>query len=312
VKNLSSSLKLSYSPMTVYEFDHYRSDKDIYDFLRTTTLYIIAKRSLPFMSLIEGNPNKIHLFVEMENNTSSLEILILKQDNEKLFGTGLTQIGTGNNTKSRDKFHSITLYGENERFIMNANLDRLIHLASNNLLRIRTKGDITPFVNYEVLYVGQCIGEHIFDRFKTHHALLDILINENIITSDYDKINDLIIMPFQVESDVLSIITGDSSEEEFTEAMLGSFCFDHNTISLDCEKALIKAMNPKYNKTKFTQYPKSKDGLYNYNLESFTYRILENIILDYGEEHYIYGDVESKELSIIAVSKNQEFFIYGV
>lgn len=84
----------------------------------------------------------------------------------------------GNNTELKDQFHSIAILGKDERFIMNANLDRLIHLHSNKRINLRVKGDITPFVTYEVLYVGQCTHEHIFKRFKNHHALIDILINE--------------------------------------------------------------------------------------------------------------------------------------
>lgn len=310
--NVDSSLKLSYSPLTVYEFDNFRMDDAIYNYLTPTSIYVIAKRALPIMRFIEKASDGIRISVRM-GNADPLKLAILQKDNSNIFGEkGLSQIGTGSNiVNSSDEFHSMTLYKkciDEDIPILTANLDRLIHLASNGKINLRIQGDITPYVSYDVLYIGQCVGEHILQRFKTHHALLEILIKENIIPPNYDKVNDLVILPFTVESDVVSVITGDSKKEEFIEAITGEFSFSYKEISLDCEKALVKAMTPKYNKTRFKQYPKSSDGLFNHDLNSYTYRICENIVLCYGDDK-IYGDVKGIEASKLVVNKNQEFYI---
>ncbi|MBX4258555.1 hypothetical protein KTC96_18895 [Clostridium estertheticum] len=309
MNNLESILKLSYSPMTVFEFDIFREDKDICDFLEATSVYIIAKRKLPIMRLIDSASNGFKISVTMNNNSQDIEILMLQEDNIKLLHDGLMGIRVGNNTESKDEFHSITLLGKNERFIMNANMDRLIHLDSNKKIKLRVKGDIVPFITYEVLYIGQCTEEHIFKRFKSHHALMDILIKEKIIPPNYDKVNDLLILPFNIESNIISELTGDSSEKDLVEGLTGRFSFDNKTISLDCEKALIKAMDPKYNKQKFRQYPKSMDGLYNHNLKNIIYRIEENIILEYGNDNKINGSMNPEEASIISIKENNDFSI---
>lgn len=306
MKYLFNSLKLSFSPMTVYEFDEFRNDKDIHNFLQRSTIYIIVKRKLPIMRLIDGKSNFFHISVHMNTEIIPLEITMLQEDNIRLLHDGISYIRLGNNTTSANDFHAVTLFGQNDRFIMYANLDRLIHLHSNNKIKLRFSGDITPFITYEVLYVGQCTGEHIFDRFKTHHALLKILSKENIISPNYDKVNDLLILPFHVETDVLSQV---SSEEEFINAINGNYGIDDKTVALDCEKALVKAMNPKYNSTKFKQYPKSEDGLFSHNINFYQYKILENLVLDYGDGNYIYGDVKCTNSSVISVLENNEFFI---
>lgn len=306
MKYLFNSLKLSFSPMTIYEFDEFRNDEDICKFLERSTIYIIAKRKLPIMRLIDGKSNFFHISVHMNPEVTPLEITMLQEDNIALLHDGISYIRAGNNTTSQNDFHAVTLFGENNRFIMYANLDRLIHLHSNNTINLRISGDITPFITYEVLYVGQCTEEHIFDRFKTHHALLKILSKENIISPNYDKVNDLLILPFHIETDVLSQI---SSYEEFVNSINGNYGIDNKTVALDCEKALIKAMNPKYNSTKFKQYPKSKDGLFSHNLDFYQYKVLENLVLDYGDGNYIYGDVNGINSSIISVLENNDFFI---
>ncbi len=312
--NVDSKLKLSYSPLTLYEFESVKSDEDIKEFLTTTKIYVIAKRPLPVMNLIGADSSGFHIKVKMEGYDENVEIIMTKKDNPKLFGKGLSAIREGSNIiNNPNVFHSLTLYrkGDNgDEFILNANFDRLIHLMSNKIITIRTKGDITPFVSYEVLYVGQCIGEHIFHRFKAHHALQNILIKENIIPPNYDKVNELLILPFYIESDVISIITGEATENEFIEAMTGRFSFGSKEISLDCEKALIYAMSPKYNKTCFKQYPKSTDGLFNHKLDSYLYRIAENLVLCYDSDNKIYGDVNELDASIISVVDDKNFNIF--
>lgn len=313
--NIDSILKLSYAPFTVFEFDGYRADEYVFQCLASTSIYVIAKRTLPVMRLLDSNSYGVHISAKMEGNPSELDFLFRKKENPKLFGdNGLSSVRLGSNVlDSLDCFNSITFFraadGE-DKHILTANLDRFIHLASHDYIRILWNGDIEPFVSYEVLYVGQCVGEHIFDRFKAHHALMDILIHENIIPPNYDKVNDLVILPFTIESDVVSVITGDAEFDEFSEAMTGTFSFGAKEIALDCEKALVRAMTPKYNKTRFKQYPKSSDGLFNHKLDSYNYRILENIVLCYGERNKIYGDIEGRGMSVISVVNDQDFYIF--
>lgn len=312
--NVDSKLKLSYGPLTIYEFEMYKSDEEIKQLLTSTTIYVIAKRPLPVMRVIKANSAGIHIIVEMDGYDKNVEIIMTQKDNPRLFGKGLSNMATGSNVINDPKaFHSFTLFREGangDEFILNANFDRLIQLMSNNLIKIRIKGDVTPFVSYEVLYVGQCIGEHIFQRFKAHHALQNILIKEKIIPPNYDKVNELLVLPFYIESDVISVITGDANEDEFMEAMTGQFSFGSKEISRDCEKALIYAMSPKYNKTCFKQYPKSADGLFNHKLDSYLYRIAENLVLCYDSDNKIYGDVDEINASIIAVVDDKNFNIF--
>ncbi|WP_145329947.1 hypothetical protein [Paenibacillus xylanexedens] len=309
MKQINNILRLSYSPMTIFEFEKFRDDIDIGNYLENCTIYIIAKRKLPIMQLIEGDSSKVHLKISMQGISNELEIIISQTYNEKLFKGGLTYMRTGNNTKDEASFHSITLYRGDKEFILAANIDRLLHLHSQGLITLLTKGDPEPILTYDVLYVGQCTEQHIFKRFKSHHALQEILINENIIPENYQMVNDLVLLPFNISSDLVSRIDSDMSFEDVNDLLVGNHGINENAISLDCEKSLIKAINPKYNKTKFLNYPKSKDGLYKYNLNAVVYQIQEDIVLRYGEK-CIYGDRSLKDASKIAVFENEEFLIY--
>ena len=56
---LDGQLKLSYSPMTIYEFEMYKNDEDIYNFLNRTSIYVIARRTLPVMELTDSSNDGI-------------------------------------------------------------------------------------------------------------------------------------------------------------------------------------------------------------------------------------------------------------
>lgn len=51
-------------------------------------------------------------------------------------------------------------------------------------------------------------------------------------------------------------------------SLLGENYPDQKKVFLDAEKALIKAMQPSYNKELFKNYPFSKDGLYHDNYDT--------------------------------------------
>lgn len=318
--NLNNWLKLSYSPMTIFEFKQAKSletfDFDIFEALKSTKIYIIAKRKLPIMEFAEPfSKKKITIKVKNEDEDNYLKFSFSKKYNKGLFGEGITKIKIGSNLQrclewyaddfipSNDNlpFQSVSFYKGNNKFFLNANFDRFWHLHSNNRIHLSDfEGKIEPFITYEVLYVGKCDDEHIFDRFKQHHALQDLLIEENIIPKDYDKVNDLMILPFCVESEVITVFNGKSAEKEFMESMLGQFSFCNRNIVLDAEKALVNALSPKYNKVKFKSYPKSKDGLYNKKLSLINYSIHEDIILRYGD-NYIRGDEKGINPTVLYV-----------
>jgi hypothetical protein len=94
------------------------------------------------------------------------------------------------------------------------------------------------------------------------------------------------------------------------DSLLGTNMPEQKTIFLDAEKALIKAMQPKYNKESYENYPKSKDGLYKHNYDSYSYSFIDPIILKYGVNeiegglNYMGGDtIFVKDNKIIEVTK---------
>lgn len=307
--------------MTLHEFEEAKKDDEVKKELDSTTIYVIAKRKLPFFIIkdlvfnINGSVDCLHLLVR-NSNCEGVELIIDAKDNSRFFPHGIHEMEISTNQqkekmKQTDPFHAFSIYDYNHRFIMHTNFDRLIQLNHNEVFNIRIIGDITPLITYEVLYVGECVKEHIFLRFKSHHALQKILVKEQIIPKDYDKVNDLLLLPFTVHSETMYSIGGGVTDDEidrYVTLCLGESIIPEKNISLDCEKALIHAMNPKYNTEKFRSYPSSKDGLFKFNLDCYSYSIDENLILSYENGGKIYGQTNLFQ-SIIRILNNEKFEI---
>ena len=159
--------------------------------------------------------------------------------------------------------------------------DELIYYCGKGLVQCILEGNYSQAITFNTLYVGQCVSEKLTQRFKAHHALQDMLIEERVISPDFDKTDEIILMPFCVDSYMSSMLTGFSSKEDWIKALTGHFDVTPNQISLDAEKAFVHGMNPKYNKIRFKKYPYSKDGLFYSDATVFCYAIAENIILKY-------------------------------
>lgn len=55
------------------------------------------------------------------------------------------------------------------------------------LFHIIVLGDCTSAITYDILYVGETVKEKLTQRFKAHHALQNMLIEEKVISPSFDK-----------------------------------------------------------------------------------------------------------------------------
>jgi hypothetical protein len=80
-----------------------------------------------------------------------------------------------------------------------------------------------------------------------------------------------------------------SNVKDMVAALRGTNSPEQENIFLDTEKALIKSMQPRYNKELFKKYPISKDGLYNKKYDAICYTFMDPITLYYKEGEIIGG-----------------------
>lgn len=273
--------------------------------LDKASLYIIGKREVPvFVPRMEIS-DKHCLILDVEVGKESFRILIPALINPKYSLNGFAEIKT--EPEGLEKARKVWLFAFNDKGEAVSNIgftfDEMMYYCDNDLFHITTRGNFTSAITYEVLYVGSSVREKLTQRFKAHHALQDMLIEEKVITSGFDKSEELILIPFTTDSYMCTMITGFSPENDCRKALIGDFDVTPNQISLDAEKALVHGMNPKYNRIRFKKYPLSTDGLYQSDASSFFYSIAATMILKYDAGNII-GCLETAFASSIVGDKD--------
>ena len=308
------NLLLSMAPTSIRKFDEYKSEPENRVLYDKASLYIIAKRPVQIIK-VENEDKELEPFFEVseeiqrqqteENKrvyAESVEQMKEMIKKGSLLALAVSQAGSDNILRG---FYQLPDTIPASEFIENLpeiSFEQVLFCSSQGIGAFFTRDNAAPFVTYDVLYVGQCVGEPLTQRFKAHHALQKMLIHEEVISKDYLNSDEIVILPFYSYSETLSSITGDTSIEEAVKIFTNDFSFGTKEVNLDCEKALVHGMNPKYNGVKFQKYPKSEDGLYKGEADVFSYTIGANIILKY-DQGMIYGSGDLTNASRIVGDK---------
>ena len=293
---LETNLYLTHSPISIKDFNRIKKatvlDPELWhekENLDNASLYIIGKREVPVFVPRREISDKHLLILDVEIGKASFRIFVPAWKNSQYSLNGFAGIKT--EPEGLEKAQKVWLFAFNDKGEAVSNIgftfDDLIYYCGNNWFHIIMQGDFTSAITYEALYVGKSVEEKLTQRFKAHHALQDMLIEEKAISPNFDKSEELILMPFTTDSYMCTMLTGVSPENDWRKALIGDFDVTPNQISLDAEKALVHGMNPKYNRIRFKNYPFSKDGLYKSDASVFCYSIAENIILKYDAGNII-------------------------
>lgn len=312
---VDSKLMLAMAPISIREFDEYKLNTHICKLFDRASIYIIAKRPVQILRVLRDDvelkklfdvPEEIKRHQTEENKRKYAEsILQMKKmiKTGKLFALEVSQAGFDNTLRGFFQLDESISINDFIVDLSGTNLEKLLYSTSQGMGQFFTREDVTPFISYDVLYVGQCVGEPLTRRFKAHHALQKMLIHENVISKDYLNSDELVILPFYSYSETISSITGITSVDEAVKIFTNDFSFGTKEVNLDCEKALVRGMNPKYNDIKFKNYPKSEDGLYKGEADVFSYTIAANIIIKYNKG-VVYGSVDLSNASRIVGDKS--------
>ena len=291
---VESKLFFTTPPLSIKQFNQQKNLNLVRQDLDKATLYIIGKRETPVIHVIDCSP---------------LVEYVKDYDNEFVL-LNISMPESGFNTEAVYILPKTIKKAEFISSIASITIEQILCCVAHNVGAFGCLDDISPLITYEVLYVGQCVGEPLTKRFKAHHALQNMLIEEKVIFRKYDKADELILMPFFLDSQTLSVLTPENIERDFMKAFTNDFDFGAREVNLDAEKALVHNMNPRYNKIRFLNYPKSDDGLYNSDAHAFSYSINEFILLKY-QDGVVVGCPDNQYASKI-VGDNEGFTkVYG-
>lgn len=325
-KSIINQLKLAYSPLSNYEFNFLKSDKIIEQIIDEASLYIIAQRNiLSFENIVSNQDKQLLEFEIHQKNNSEILKCKLPYFQDAIGASKTKEIALAVNTidpnfKNEEypinNVHGLSLLeieninDENPKFLVWFSPEKLLQNYWGKSVECEIKGDIRSFTNYQVHYVGKATKQSIFKRLTGHSTLQEILSVETPFLYGDLPTHEITLLLFKFYDNLEIKSYGiNSNIDEMVDSMMGKKRPDKESIFLDAEKALIKAMQPKYNKELFNNYPKSKDGLYNHNYDAISYTIMDPITLEYSNGK-IEGGLSNLGGDSIIVKDNTTFELF--
>jgi len=296
---LTSELNLSYPPISNQHGEYLLDDEEVREYVKQSKLYMIAHRE----ELIFHEPNilmqgfgvltfKLKLGEILSPTIKvSIKFVFETMKNHMHRDDGIEiQIGEKFIRIVNEKTNDVLYWTTPDKFLFDYSRKSIDVEVDDNV-------DIRQFSTFELYYVGISKSGDSFSRLfdNAHHGRLRILSNESQKESSARLTDELMIFLFEIDSVNINSINDISEMDDLYHQS------NEIAIVADAEKAFIKLMNTKYNKTKYKGYPNGVDGLFNSGLHRYGYSINEDITFktDIIEFNGAWGYTEKKDLIIV-------------
>lgn len=286
---LINRLELADSPTSFFIFEKLKEGEksNVQNILQESCLYMITQR--PVITIENLVPNREECFMKFEiHQKGNSEILKCKLPLSKFVNQQINVDIDYYSEPIRDNnnIRSIKILKSDGICHCWFSAEEFIYRYLRKTIDAEIDGNIGAFLKYKVLYVGKATEQNIVNRLTGHPKLLTILATESPINIGSLLRDEITLLFFKFE-DNLNIQTGVSIEE-----ILNQNLPNQKKIFLDAEKALINALQPKYCKQLYENYPKSKDGLEDCSFDTFSYTFTDIITLE-SDNREIVGGIDN-------------------
>ena len=302
-KSLINQLELAYAPLTAFEFSLTKDDPLVERALEFASLYIIAQRPvITFENVIPDLENyKLNFEIHQKGNETVIKgsipliqkVVGSKEDDNIAVAFNFLDKSNKQELPPFKNIHGFSFAKHTKtgnEFLIWFSPEKLLQNWWKGNINCEIIGDYKEFLKYKVHYVGKATKQSILKRLTGHSTFQDILSLEASVTDKQLPANEIVILPFKFQDNLQIMSWGiDSDSDTMVAAMMGELYPEEEKVFLDAEKALIKAIQPQYNKAMFHSYPKSKDGLYADNYDAISYTFMDPIKLTYSEGEIVGG-----------------------
>ena len=189
-------------------------------------------------------------------------------------------------------------------------VEKLVYERSMNCPFIKGLNSYRNFSKYNIHYIGISLENDSLTRLVTipHDKRIRILSNEWPLNTGSRLTDEIVLFFFDIQS--CDINTYDQNNPNLFITSPSSIKVDKKNIIADAEKALVKILNSQYNEIKYQNYPKSKDGLWNFPVDTLiyffgdSYEFVTNNVSIVGNYTVYDVDKDNKADFIIADKKN--------
>lgn len=315
---LINDIELGYAPMSAYTFRQLIRDKKFSKNVLDSHLYIIAqRREITFNNFSFPSPTEVRFEIMQENNANTVKCTLpLFQKNIATDTTKSVEMRLQNRKNTVAKkaeppyngTQGIILKETDEKRNESRSLlwltpEKLLQYYWKRNIEVELTGNYHEMLKYKVHYVGKSTEQNICNRLSNHSTFQEILINEDSLTYGNIPSNEIVILLFRIkDNNTIVEWQPDSPDEEVVEYLSNYLLPSDRTVSLDAEKALIKHLQPGYNKILYNSYPNENDLLSKDFHDVILYCFTDPITLIY-QNGLIEGSQNLGERDYISVEK---------
>lgn len=297
---LINDIELAYAPMSAYHFSKLIKDKDFQNNFFDSHLYIISQRKeLTFNNFDFSKELELNFEIWQDNNPNKIKCrLPIIQKNITVDKSKGIQLRLHDRKNTIEKKNIFPFKGTQGFSILSYNIrdkstellawfspDKLFHNYRIGYINAEFSMEFKDMCDFYVHYVGKSTEQNICQRLSKHSTFQEILTNETPLSYGNIPSNEIMILLFRIK-DINTIAKwGKESDSKEISNYLNHYILPSDKIiSLDAEKALIKHLQPKYNRVLYNTFPNKNDlinkDIHNVILYGFSDSI--NLIYDNG------------------------------
>jgi|GEM_PF-1063537 len=320
-KNIQTKFVMSYPAMSVYEFEQFKEEKEVLEYWKNSSIYIICQRPVLFFDEIVPHEETgiIHLKIKQRNKEGELSVKLAPMKDDPDFPDNRFMAEMNFFKKEQQTQHpfmnaaGIKFFNRDRKFIAWLSPERLIYdyLFKNWGFQIEIIGNIEEFLTYFVHYIGQAKNQYIWDRLTGHEKLSKVLAVEHpFIEGEFSPYElSLIFLRLDGTKELFPIENDGSEEivdfdgniltqEQFQQAIKETPFNELESFAVnDCEAYLINLFEPKYNKRLYRNYPDIGNGLKQLGFETIIHNcmLFANLITEEATMSITFHELESLE-----------------
>jgi hypothetical protein len=294
---LINEIGLGYAPMSAYDFRKLIMDKGFRENVFDSHLYVIAQRkALTFNNFNFREPLKLSFEIKQDENPLIIKCTLplvqenIKTDLSKQINLRLHDRKNTIEKKNGFPFDGTQGFSIQEMDITGKEIKTLGWFSPDKLFQNYWKGhiqadfsvDFREMCEFKVHYVGKSTEQNICQRLSNHSTFQEILTNEVPISYGNIPSNEIMILLLKIIDNNTIVSFGPESKAEDMTSYISDYILPSNkTLSLDAEKALIKHLQPEYNKILYNSFPKENDLIHSDYHSTIFYGFNDPITLVY-------------------------------
>lgn len=315
---LMNDIELGFAPMSAYHFKQLIGDKGFHENVFDSHIYIIAQRDpLTFNNFKLSDDLLLSFEIKQNSNPETVECILpivqknIAKDLSKSIQLRIHDRRNKPGQQIQFPFNGTQGFTIQEVDLKTNETKSLIWFSPDKLFQNFWKGHIqlgisksfSKMLEYRVHYVGKSTEQNICERLSNHSTFQDILINQEPFTYGNIPSDEIMILLLRIKDNNSIVKWGvESSGKDISDFINNYVLPSDKTISLDAEKALIKHLQPGYNRILYDTFPNKADLVHQDFHNLILYSFCDPITLVY-KHGIIKGDINPDDRDYVEVER---------